>query len=156
MTIEHLRSRKKTSRDHRHPVNIVHHDEASIGERVADRMSAGIGSWNFLIAQSFLIVTWITLNVVALVRHWDQYPFFLLNFAFTLQAAFTGPVVLLAGKRQAEKDRLMLEHAAAEAEASEHQTVHIAKEIELNTESTLKILAHVRTRRDEASKRGGE
>src|SRR5487761_541606 len=148
MTVAELREKKQVSKSHGHPVNIVHHDEASFGERVADRMAAGIGSWTFLIAQSVLIVFWIALNVFALVRHWDPYPFFLLNFGFTLQAAFTGPVLLLAGKRQGEKDRPMLE----EAEAEEHRAIQIAQEIERNTASTLKILEHIKKRREESHK----
>jgi len=154
MTIAHLREKKQASKGHGHPVNVVHHDEATFGERVADRMASGIGSWTFLIAQSVLIVFWISLNIVAFVSHWDPYPFFLLNFAFTLQAAFTGPVLLLAGKRQAEKDRLMLEHAAAEGDANERRAIAIAKEIERNTASTLKILEHVKKRRDDSLKQG--
>lgn len=152
MTITHLREKKRTSKGHGHPVNIVHHEEATFGERVADKMASGIGSWTFLIAQSVVIVFWITLNVIALIRHWDPFPFFLLNFGFTLQAAFTGPVLLLAGKRQGEKDRLMLEHAAAEGDLSERRTIAIAEEIERNTASTLKILEHVRKRRDDSLK----
>ena len=155
MTVAELRAKKQASPGHEHPVNIVHHDEASFGERVADRMAAGIGSWTFLIAQSVLIVFWIALNVFALVRHWDPYPFFLLNFGFTLQAAFTGPVLLLAGKRQGEKDRLMLEHAAAEAEAEERRAIQIAEEIERNTAFTLKILEHIKKRRGDSVKQGG-
>jgi uncharacterized membrane protein len=154
VTIAHLREKKQSSKGHGHPVNIVHHDEATFGERVADKMAAGIGSWTFLIAQSVLIVIWITLNVVALIGHWDPFPFFLLNFGFTLQAAFTGPVLLLAGKRQGEKDRLMLEHSAAEAEAGEHKTIQIAEEIERNTVSTLKILEHIERRRENSLKQG--
>jgi uncharacterized membrane protein len=146
-TLEHLRHKKTAAIGHAHPVNVIQHDEATFGERVADRMSAGIGSWTFLIAQSVLIAFWITLNIIGLIRHWDPYPFFLLNFAFTLQAAFTGPVLLLAGKRQSEKDRLMLEHAAAEAEESEHRTIDILQETEENTEITLRILERVRQSR---------
>ena len=148
---EHLRAHaaRRPGATHAHPVNVVHHDEATFGERVADRMAAGIGSWWFLIIQSALIVIWVLLNVLVLTRKpFDPYPFFLLNFGFTLQAAFTGPVLLLAGKRQAEKDRLMLEHAAAEAEASERQTLTILDEIEGNTETTIRILERVKARRE--------
>jgi uncharacterized membrane protein len=146
-TTDRLRAAARGTAPHAHPVNIVHHDEATFGERVADRMSAGIGSWNFLIAQSVIIAFWIVLNFIGLIRHWDPYPFFLLNFGFSMQAAFTGPVLLLAGKRQSEKDRLMLEHAAAESEASERQTIDILEEIERNTACTLSILERVRDRR---------
>lgn len=147
---EHLKGHvKRRTAAHLHPVNVVHHDEASLGERVADRMAAGIGSWWFLIIQSFVIFAWVVLNVIILThKPFDPYPFFLLNFSFSMQAAFTGPVLLLAGKRQAEKDRLMLEHAAAEAEASERQTLDILDEIEGNTETTIRILERVRARRE--------
>jgi uncharacterized membrane protein len=151
-TLEQLRHKKAASIGHAHPVNVVIHEEATFGERVADKMSAGIGSWTFLIAQSVVIVIWVTLNIIGLIQHWDPYPFFLLNFGFTLQAAFTGPVLLLAGKRQSEKDRLMLEHAAAEAEESEHRTIDILQETEQNTEITLRILERVRKEREEAVK----
>lgn len=145
---QQLRAKSRAKVGHAHPVNVVHHDEATLGERIADRMSAGIGSWWFLGIQSVFIVAWVTLNVLILTRKpFDPYPFFLLNFGFTLQAAYTGPVLLLAGKRQSEKDRLMLEHAAAEAEASERQTLQILDEIAENTATTIKILERVQARR---------
>lgn len=62
----------------------------------------------------------------------------------------------LAGKRQNQKDRLMLEHAAAESESSEHQTLDLSAEIERNTECTLQILEHIRKRRKEPLGQGGQ
>jgi uncharacterized membrane protein len=138
---------QKQKRRHAHPVNRLIHEEATLRERVADRTSAVIGSWRFLIIQSALITLWICFNVFALVHHWDPYPFFLLNFAFSFQAAFTGPVLLLAGNRQAQKDRLMLEHTAEESETSEKTTIEILEEIERNTACTLDVLKRVRAQR---------
>lgn len=132
---------------HKHPVNVLFHDEASLGERVADKVAAGIGSWWFLGIQSVFIAIWLTLNVLALINHWDPYPFILLNLAFTVQAAYTGPVLLLSGNRQAQKDRLRLEHTAEVAEVSERATLDILGEIERNTEATLKVLDHLQKRR---------
>ena len=114
----------------RHPVNQQHHLAASLGERLADRIAAGIGSWRFLIIQSFIVAGWVALNLLALLRwHWDPYPFILLNLAFSTQAAYTGPVLLLAGNRQAQKDRLTLEHAAAEADKADVQNERILAEL---------------------------
>jgi uncharacterized membrane protein len=138
-----LQHRKLNADDHQHPVNVVHHDEASFGERLADKISAGIGSWTFLIVQSFLVALWLTLNMVGLMSHWDPFPFILLNLLFSVQAAYTGPVLLLAGNRQSQKDRLTLEHAAYEADKADEQNVEILKAIEHNTEVTLQILKHV-------------
>jgi uncharacterized membrane protein len=149
---ERLHLRKRTVEDHQHPVNIVHHDEASFGERIADAAASGIGSWRFLIIQTIAVALWVTLNIIGLINHWDPFPFILLNLLFSVQAAYTGPVLLLAGNRQAQKDRLTLEHAAEEADKADRQNVEILLAIqknteltERNTEATLEILRHVQS-----------
>ena len=136
--------------EHRHLVNVVHHDEATFGERIADAAASGIGSWRFLIIQTFAVALWVSLNIVGLVNHWDPFPFILLNLLFSVQAAYTGPVLLLAGNRQSQKDRLTLEHAAHEADKADRQNQQILRAIqknteitERNTEVTLQILRHV-------------
>jgi uncharacterized membrane protein len=138
-----LHHRKLNPDDHQHPVNVLHHDEASFGEMLADKIAAGIGSWTFLIIQTCAVLLWLTLNIIGFMRHWDPFPFILLNLLFSVQAAYTGPVLLLAGNRQAQKDRLTLEHAAYEADKADMQNVEILKAIEKNTEVTLSILRHV-------------
>jgi uncharacterized membrane protein len=139
-----LRTRKLKADDHKHPVNVVHHDEATFGEKLADRISAGIGSWTFLIVQTGAVLIWMIGNAI-LFFHFDPKPFILLNLLFSIQAAYTGPVLLLAGNRQSQKDRLTLEHAAEEAEKADDQNVQILKAIKENTEVTVQILKHVET-----------
>jgi uncharacterized membrane protein len=137
--------RRKVAIDHLHPVNQIHIDEATLGERLADRVAAVIGSWPFLIVQTILIVLWVIVNAVELFVHpWDPFPFILLNLCFSLQAAYTGPILLVAGNRQSQLDRLRLEHTADVEEASEKMTLEILKEIETNTEATVRILEHIR------------
>lgn len=135
-----LQRRKYAVDDHRHPVNVVHHDEATFGERLADGIASFIGSWTFLIVQTFLVASWITMNTLQLTGriHIDPYPYILLNLAFSTQAAYTGPVLLLAGNRQSQKDRLTLEHAAEEADKADQQNVQILRAIQKNTELTEK------------------
>ncbi len=128
---------------HLHPVNIIHHDEASFGERLADRIATGIGSWTFLIVQTAAVATWVLVNIYGWINRWDPFPFILLNLLFSVQAAYTGPVLLLAGNRQAQKDRLTLEHASSEADKADIQNVQILRAIEQNTEVALQILRHV-------------
>ncbi|HET7467967.1 MAG TPA: DUF1003 domain-containing protein [Candidatus Dormibacteraeota bacterium] len=130
---------------HLHPVNVVHHDQASFGEKLADRIAAGIGSWTFLIVQTAAVATWVLINVYGWIHRWDPFPFILLNLLFSVQAAYTGPVLLLAGNRQAQKDRLTLEHASAEADKADQQNVQILNAIRENTEVALQILRHVET-----------
>ena len=71
--------------------------------------------------QTGLVVVWISVNVVAAALRFDPYPFILLNLAFSTQAAYAAPLILLAGNRSALRDRMTLEHAAAEADLEEGQ-----------------------------------
>src|SRR5438105_2892996 len=75
------------------------------GERIADNAAALVGSWKFIIIQTLLVLIWLLLNILAWDLKWDPYPFILLNLMFSVQAAYTGPILLLAGNRQATKDR---------------------------------------------------
>src|SRR5436853_7339612 len=76
------------------------------GERIADAAAGVVGSWRFIIIQSILVVIWIAVNVWELgIGHFDIFPFVLLNLMFSVQAAYTGPILLLASNRQATKDR---------------------------------------------------
>src|SRR6267143_5759940 len=138
-----LRLRKLKPDDHKHPVNVLHHEEATFGEMLADKIAAGIGSWTFLIVQTFLVACWVIANLIGFVNRWDPFPFILLNLLFSVQAAYTGPVLLLAGNRQSQKDRLTLEHAAYEADKADRQNVHILSAIKQNTTLTLQVLRHV-------------
>src|SRR2546429_260970 len=124
-------------------VNRMHHDQATRGERLADHIASGIGSWTFLIVQTFLVLLWVGINLTGFLLRWDPYPFILLNLMFSVQAAYPGPVLLLAGNRQSQKDRLTLEYAAREAQRADRQDRQILDEIKRNTEITLKVLQHL-------------
>jgi len=90
-------------------VNEVEEEQMTLGQRVADQLANTIGSWRFIIIQSFLIFLWITLNVVAWIEHWDPYPFILMNVMLSFQAAYAGPVIMMSQNRQSAKDRLAAE-----------------------------------------------
>jgi uncharacterized membrane protein len=104
----------------RHPVNRAMDVEAPLGARIADRVTGFLGSWRFLVIQSVLVALWIAGNVV-LLFHFDPYPFILLNLAFSTQAAYAAPLILLAGNRASQRDRLTLEHAADQSDVEENQ-----------------------------------
>ncbi len=105
----------------KHPVNVTMVDEAPRGARIADAVTGYLGSWRFLIIQTVVVAIWIAGNAYLLTRPFDPYPFILLNLAFSTQAAYAAPLILLAGNRAALRDRLTLEHAAAEADLEEAQ-----------------------------------
>lgn len=110
---------------HLHPVNRQLLDEAPFGARVAERVTRFIGSWRFVAIQTVLVTTWIAINIgfITGLVPFDPYPFILLNLAFSTQAAYAAPLILLASNRSADHDRLVLEHIAAEASDDE---AHIA------------------------------
>ena len=64
-----------------------------------------MGSWPFIIVQTTILAFWITLNIVAWMRHWDPYPFILLNLALSFQAAYAAPFIMMSQNRQADVDR---------------------------------------------------
>jgi len=94
-------------------VNQVAEEQMTFGQHVADRVADTIGSWRFIITQSIILTVWITLNVIASIKHlswaWDVYPFILLNLALSFQAAYSGPVIMMSQNRQSLKDRLAAE-----------------------------------------------
>jgi uncharacterized membrane protein len=75
------------------------------GDRIADIVTAIVGSWRFIIIQSCLLAIWIVLNITAWISHWDPYPFILLNLALSFQAAYATPFILMSQNRQSIIDR---------------------------------------------------
>ena len=87
-----------------------HKESMKFGDRLADSVANGMGSWNFIIWQSIIVVMWMILNVVGFVRHWDAYPFILLNLIFSTQAAYAAPIIMMSQNRQNLRDREHAEH----------------------------------------------
>lgn len=113
-------------RGHRHRVNRAMYDEAPLSARVADRVTSFMGSWAFIGLQTVIVAIWVLGNLW-LVFHFDPYPFIFLNLAFSTQAAYAAPLILLASNRAAARDRMTLEHAAAEADVEERQNEELLK-----------------------------
>lgn len=105
--LERLRQHRRA---HRQPTVLPHHTPIpatpNLGQRVADRVAATVGSWAFISLQSVLIATWIGWNLLQGQQAWDPYPFILLNLVLSFQAAYTAPAIMMSQNRQAEIDRL--------------------------------------------------
>lgn len=82
-----------------------HRSDYSAGQRIADGTAKILGSWPFIIGQTIFVGVWIVLNILALARHWDPYPFILLNLMFSVQAAYAAPVIMMSQNRAADRDR---------------------------------------------------
>jgi uncharacterized membrane protein len=97
--------------------------------RYAERMARFLGTGRYLAAQTFFVFIWIVLNVTAASLAWDPYPFILLNLAFSTQAAYAAPMILLAQNRQADRDREEVERDRAMNARSLAETEYLAREI---------------------------
>lgn len=113
--------------------------------RRAEQFARFFGTPQFLIGQTLLVAVWIALNVVGASLRWDPYPFILLNLAFSLQAAYAAPLILLAQTRQADRDKAMGEEDAAHREAQTRLAVE-RQEIALRETGQLRSLLEVNTR----------
>lgn len=95
----------------------------SFGQRLADSVATGMGSWRFIIIQTLIVALWMALNVVAYIDHWDPYPYILLNLLFSTQAAYAAPIIMMAQNRQNDRDR-------AQADADYRTNCEAKEEIE--------------------------
>lgn len=102
----------------------LYQERLTFGQKVADKVANGMGSWTFIIYQSIFVVIWMALNLVGFIYHWDAYPFILLNLIFSTQAAYAAPIIMMAQNRQNERDR-----------------VQAQKDYETNTQAKLEIEA---------------
>ncbi len=95
----------------------------------AEGIARFLGTGRFLAVQTIIVIVWITLNVFAVRLRWDPYPFILLNLAFSTQAAYAAPLILLAQNRQADRDRVQAEEDRARAAAMRADTEYLAREL---------------------------
>lgn len=87
-----------------------HKNGLALGQRIADSVASGMGSWKFIIGQSIFIAGWIVLNLVGVVARWDPAPFILLNLIFSTQAAYAAPIIMMAQNRSSDRDRVQAQH----------------------------------------------
>ncbi|HEX3814706.1 MAG TPA: DUF1003 domain-containing protein [Mycobacteriales bacterium] len=98
--------------------------------RYSERLARYFGTARYLIIQTLLVVIWIGLNVwLGSKDAFDKYPFILLNLAFSTQAAYAAPLILLAQNRQTDRDRVSLEEDRAQNTRSIADTEYLAREI---------------------------
>jgi uncharacterized membrane protein len=112
--------------------------------RMSEAIARFLGTGRFLAGQTVLVIGWIALNTVGLVNHWDPYPFILLNLAFSTQAAYAAPLILLAQNRQDDRDRASLERDREAAARNQADTEFLARELA----SVRLTLANVVTNQD--------
>jgi uncharacterized membrane protein len=124
------------------PNGIALNPPRSLGERAADLVTGTIGSWRFIIIQSCLLLIWAALNLTAWVRHWDPYPFILMNLMLSLQAAYAGPVIMMSQNRMSAHDRMVAHKDFRMDRRAEHEVRLIMAHLERQDE----MLSEIRDR----------
>jgi uncharacterized membrane protein len=146
---------------YRHAVNRALLDEAPLSARIADRVTTFMGSWAFIAIQTVIVAVWVAGNTY-FAFHFDPYPFIFLNLAFSTQAAYAAPLILLASNRTALRDRMTLEHAADEADIEERQNeqlltgnTEILKRVEALEARILELESNILARLDAGRRPSG-
>ena len=97
--------------------------------RFAEGIARYFGTARFLVFQSVFVAIWIIINIAVVALQWDPYPFILLNLAFSTQAAYAAPLILLAQNRQEQRDRTQAQLDRDVAERTQNDTEFLAREI---------------------------
>ena len=103
-------------------------DVEAVG-RFSESIARFLGTGRYLAVQTVLVIVWICLNLFAVKLRWDPYPFILLNLAFSTQAAYAAPLILLAQNRQENRDRVALEEDRRRAAQTKADTEYLAREL---------------------------
>jgi uncharacterized membrane protein len=104
--------------------------------RRAEKTARFFGTPQYILGQTIVVIVWIALNSVAVIKHWDPYPFILLNLAFSTQAAYAAPLILLAQTRQADRDKASEMH---DEKVREQQTAEAERRIQMIKTETDKL-----------------
>jgi uncharacterized membrane protein len=97
--------------------------------RMSEAIARFMGTGRFLAGQTIFVVGWIVLNSIALLKAWDPYPYILLNLAFSTQAAYAAPLILLAQNRQDDRDRASVDRDRQVAARTQSDTEFLAREL---------------------------
>ena len=103
-------------------------DPEAVG-KFTEAIARFFGTGRYLLIQTIVVLVWIALNVGAIEWRWDPYPFILLNLAFSTQAAYAAPLILLAQNRQENRDRVALDEDRRRAAQTKADTEYLAREL---------------------------
>jgi uncharacterized membrane protein len=97
--------------------------------KFSESLARFLGTGRYLAGQTVFVLVWIVFNTMAVLHHWDPYPFILLNLAFSTQAAYAAPLILLAQNRQDERDRANIDRDRQVAARTQADTEYLAREL---------------------------
>lgn len=103
-------------------------DPEAVGQ-ITESIARFFGTGRYLLIQTVVVIMWIAFNLIAVAERFDPYPFILLNLAFSTQAAYAAPLILLAQNRQENRDRVALEQDRRRAAETKADTEYLAREL---------------------------
>ena len=124
--------------------------------RWAEHTARIFGTPAYLITQTAMVIVWIAINAAVITLQWDPYPFILLNLAFSTQAAYAAPLILLAQTRQTERDKAWSDADARHREELSQNTLTLIEQntalLQRNTDLTEQVASLSREVRDLSQK----
>jgi uncharacterized membrane protein len=112
-------------------LNILRAEEVrTVGQRMSDGITRAAGSWRFIIIFLVILAGWMAVNVIAGIKHWDPYPFILLNLLLSCVAAIQAPIILMSQNREESRDRLRAEADYQINLKAEILLEHLTQEVE--------------------------
>ena len=106
----------------------LHYDPEAFG-RFSETLARTLGTGRYLAAQTAVVIVWIIVNITAVALRFDPYPFILLNLAFSTQAAYAAPLILLAQNRQDGRDRAQADEDRRTSALVQAETEYLAREV---------------------------
>ncbi len=143
---------------HDHPpvmnVNEIVDEHYTLGQKIADKVASGMGSWRFIIIQTTILALWAILNTVAWwAWKWDSYPFIAMNLLLSCQAAYAAPVIMMSQNRQSEKDRLTAQNDYQTDMKGEVEIRYIMEHLDHQDTLILQIIKRLEAQHDEMLER---
>lgn len=115
------------------PAQHEHHpifrQKLTLGQKASDWLTRWVGSWTFILALFGYMFVWISLNLIGFIRHWDPWPFILLNLTLSCLAAAQAPIILMSQNRQTERDRLDARYDHAINRKAERENQQMMKDL---------------------------
>lgn len=126
MTEPTVRSSLSTPMTSRRPR--ISFDSDAVG-RYSEAVARFFGTGMYLLIQTVVVIVWIVINVAVVALRFDPYPFILLNLAFSTQAAYAAPLILLAQNRQEDRDKESVKEDRLRATQTKADTEFLAREL---------------------------
>jgi uncharacterized membrane protein len=127
--VPELTTRRRLDQPRRRPSRFTLDIDPDTFGRYSEKLARALGTGKYLFWQTVIVIVWIAINVLAVSYRWDAYPFILLNLAFSTQAAYAAPLILLAQNRQDDRDRVSLGEDRNRAAQTKADTEYLAREI---------------------------